>query len=225
MCDRAVVPSRSPCTVNGVGPSRADFDRRADHGMRDLLLASLPGHPMTTPRIAPGGLRDIGLINNVICAGGAVVTKGNKPNLFTTLGKHRGLFRGWLWFSSKLMPFGVLRRRETELVILRVAHLRACEYEFHHHVHLGRRAGVTGADVERVKIGPDAEGWSPRERVLLRAVQALHERQDIDDATWGAMRAELSEKECIEAVLLVGQYEMLATAVKALRIQPDEFRG
>lgn len=123
------------------------------------------------------------------------------------------------------MPFGVLRRRETELVILRVAHLRACEYEFRHHVHLGRRAGVTSADVERIQIGPDADGWSPRERVLLRAVAALHERQDIDDATWDAMRAELSEKECIEVVLLVGQYEMLATAVKALRIQPDEFRG
>lgn len=177
---------------------------------------------MTAPRIAPGGLRDLGLVNHAICAGAAVVTKGSRPNLFTTLGKHRGLFRGWLWFSSKLMPFGALSRRETEIVILRVAHLRACEYELRHHVHLGRRAGVTSADVERVMIGPDAPGWSPREHVLLRAVAALHEHRDIDDATWDAMRAELDERECIEAILLVGQYESLATTIQALRIQPDE---
>ena len=64
------------------------------------------------------------------------------PNLFLTLGRHRKLFRGWLRFAGRLMPGGKLPRRETELVILRVAHLRSCQYEFDHHVHLGRRAGL-----------------------------------------------------------------------------------
>ena len=50
----------------------------------------------------------------------------------------------WLWlgFARRLMPFGKLPRRDTELVILRVAHLRGCDYEWHHHVRLGKRAGV-----------------------------------------------------------------------------------
>lgn len=185
-------------------------------------MTSRSSNDVRTPRVAPGTLREIGFLNDLISLVGAVVTKGQRPHLFTTLGKHRGLFRGWLWFSGRLMPFGKLRRRETELAILRVAHLRSCEYEFRHHVHLSRRAGVTEADVARVAVGPEAEGWSPRERLLLRAVAVLHETKDLDDATWDAMRAEWTEAECIEIVMLVGQYEMLATTIAALRIQPDE---
>jgi alkylhydroperoxidase family enzyme len=53
-------------------------------------------------------------------------------------------------------------RREAGLIILRVAHLRSCEYEFAHHVALSRRAGVHAADVTRVQDGPSAAGRSVR---------------------------------------------------------------
>jgi alkylhydroperoxidase family enzyme len=102
-----------------------------------------------------------------------------------------------------------------------VAHLRDCAYEFEHHIHLGKRAGVTSADVDRVKVGPAADGWTPRERVLLEAVDQLHERQDLDDAVWDAVRAHLDEATTIEFILLVGHYEMLATFITTLRIQTD----
>jgi alkylhydroperoxidase family enzyme len=48
------------------------------------------------------------------------------PTLFLTLGRHHPLFSGWLRFARRLIPGGVLPRRETELVLLRVAHLCAC---------------------------------------------------------------------------------------------------
>lgn len=143
------------------------------------------------------------------------------PNLFLTLARHRRLFRGWLRFAGRLMPRGRLPRRETELAILRVAHLRSCDYEFDHHVRLGRRAGLTDADLKRVVQGPDADGWSPRERALLHAVDRLHRGQDLDDTSWSTLRGHLDERECIELVMLAGHYEMLATTIAALRIQPD----
>jgi AhpD family alkylhydroperoxidase len=152
------------------------------------------------------------------------VTGTEPPNLFLTLGRHRKLFRGWLRFAGRLMPGGTLPRRETELVILRVAHLRGCTYEFDHHVALGRRAGVSEVDVQRVIAGPEAVGWSARERTLLTAVDELHHAQDLSDATWQALRDELSEARLVELVLLVGHYEMLATAIGTLRIQPDRPR-
>jgi alkylhydroperoxidase family enzyme len=60
---------------------------------------------------------------------------------------------------------------------------------------------------------------------LLRAVEALHTTGDLDDATWDAVRAHLDEAQCIELCMLVGHYEMLATTIAALRIQPDPPRG
>jgi AhpD family alkylhydroperoxidase len=179
----------------------------------------------TTPRIKPGDRSAVGLVGWAISTVAGRVGGTTPPNLFLTLGRHRKLFRGWLRFAGRLMPGGMLPRRETELVILRVAHLRQCSYEFDHHVALGRRAGVTAEDVERVMAGPDAAGWSAREQAILRAVDALHHDRDLDDATWDGLRAHLDERKAIELVLLVGHYEMLATAIAALRIQPDRPRG
>jgi AhpD family alkylhydroperoxidase len=177
------------------------------------------------PRIAPGtGPRDVGPFAWGVGRIAGRVAGTNPPNLFLTLGRHPKLFRGWLRFAGRLMPGGVLPRRDTELVILRVAHLRDCAYEFDHHVRLGRRAGVGAADVERVRVGPEADGWSSRERLLLTATDELHADGDVSDPTWEALRGLLGERELIELVFLVGHYEMLATALHTLRVEPDRGR-
>jgi AhpD family alkylhydroperoxidase len=179
---------------------------------------------VTDQRIAPGGRRDVGLLNWGFGRIAGRVAGTEPPKLFMTLGRHRGLFRGWLWFAGRLMPGGKLPRRDTELVILRVAHLRGCEYEFDHHVRLGRRAGVDADDVARVVEGSGAAGWTPRETAILSAVEELHSTGDLADETWGLLRSHLDERSLIELVFLVGHYEMLATAIAALRIQPDAHR-
>ena len=88
-------------------------------------------------------------------------------------------------------------------------------------VRLGRRAKLTPADVERVRQGPDAEGWTPRQRALLRAADELHESRDIGEAAWGPLREHLDDTRTIELCMLVGHYEMLAMTINALGIQPD----
>jgi AhpD family alkylhydroperoxidase len=173
------------------------------------------------PRIAPGSRREVGLPGWAISRVAGRVSGTAPPNLFLTMGRQRKLFRGWLRFAGRLMPGGSLPRRETELVILRVAHLCSCRYEFEHHLKLGRRAGLTDADFARVVDGPDAEGWSPRERAMLEAVDELHRDRDMADSTWTALREHLSEPETVELCLLAGHYEMLATFIGTLRIQPD----
>ncbi len=142
-------------------------------------------------------------------------------HLFSTLGRTGGLFRGWLHFSGRLMPGGKLRRYESELVILRVAHLRQCEYETDHHIRLGRRAGVTADILDRLREGPAAAGWSAKERALLTAVDQLVTTRDLDDATWQSLAEHYDERRLIEIVLLTNQYEGLASTITALRIQTD----
>jgi AhpD family alkylhydroperoxidase len=177
---------------------------------------------VSAQRITPGGRRDVGLFTWGFGRIAGRVAGTGPPNLFMTLGRHRGLFRGWLWFAGRLMPGGKLPRRETELVILRVAHLRSCAYEWEHHVKLGRQAGVREVDVQRVIEGPDAEGWSARERAILDAVDELHATGDLTDVAWDTLRGHLgSDRLLIELVMLVGHYEMLATTITTLRIQPD----
>ena len=174
------------------------------------------------PRIPPGTTRhEVGWTAWVVGRASGWFTGTNPPNLFLTLGRNPRLFRGWLRFASRLMPGGRLPRRETALVILRVAHLRGCAYELEHHRRLGRRAGITDADLARVAEGPSAPGWTARERALLTAADELVRERDLGDGTWQALTRHLDTPRVIELVLLVTHYDMLATTIGALRIEPD----
>jgi len=177
---------------------------------------------MSAPaRIEPGTRAEVGIVSWTIAQVAGRVTGGRPPNLFLTLGRHPALFRGWLRFAGRLMPRGKLPRRETELVILRVAQVRECRYEHEHHVKLGHRAGLSDAEIARVGDGPAAEGWAPREQAALQATDELLANGDVTDETWSRLSGLLDTRELIELVMLVGHYEMLAKAINTLRIQPD----
>ena len=179
--------------------------------------------PAGEPRVAPGSPEEIGRVNALLTSAiGRAAGTREPPHLFTTLARHRRLFRRWLRFAGALMPGGRLPRRDTELVILRVAANCACAYEQRHHERLARRAGLSAAEVARVAEGPDAGGWTGREAALLRAADALHADRTIGDDLWGALRPACSDVELIELCLLVGHYEMLAMTLNSLQVEPDQ---
>ncbi|NKY56515.1 carboxymuconolactone decarboxylase family protein [Nocardia flavorosea] len=175
------------------------------------------------PRIAPGRLRDLGPINWAAWQVLSRASGTSDAQLFSTLGRTGRLFRGWLHFSGMLMPAGRLRRHDSELVILRVAHLRDCAYETDHHIRLGRRAGITPEILDRIRQGAGADGWTDKHRALLTAVDQLVQTRDIDDSTWNHLATYYDDKRLIEIVLLVNQYEGLAATIHTLRIRRDDF--
>ncbi len=171
------------------------------------------------PRIGPGNRRRIGPINAAIVWVIGRASGGRPPNVFTTLARHRGLFRRWLFFASGLMPGGKLPRADTELVILRVSHNTGCEYEWSHHERIAQKAGFSAEEVERVRSGPEAPGWTPRQRLLLRACDEMHADGAIGDETWAQLAAELDDRGLIDVD------GALRTSVKGVYAIGDLVRG
>ncbi|WP_019345146.1 carboxymuconolactone decarboxylase family protein, partial [Mycolicibacterium conceptionense] len=90
-------------------------------------------------RIAPGGFRELGPVNWAIAKLGARAIRAPRFTLMNVLGQHKLLFLAWLPYSGLLLgPLGKLTRQDAELVILRVGHLRDCEYELQQHRRLAR---------------------------------------------------------------------------------------
>lgn len=174
------------------------------------------------PRIPPGDRGEIGVVNDALVRLIGLGAGGGRPNVFATLARHRRLFRRWLAFAGALMPGGRLPRRDSELVILRVAHRCRCDYEWHHHVRLGRLAGLSAEEIEAAQTGPAAAILDQRQRAILCAVDELHDGQDIGEATWQELRrAGLGDDDLVELCLLAGHYTMLAGTLNSLRVQPD----
>jgi AhpD family alkylhydroperoxidase len=177
------------------------------------------------PRIGPGNRRQLGIVNAGVVRLLGLATGGRPPNIFTTLGRHRGLFRRWLWFAGALMPGGKLPREDTELVILRVAHNSGCDYEWGHHERLGKRAGLSAEQIDRVRAGPAAEGWSDRQSVFLAAADEMHAEGRIGDELWARLAGQLDEVRLIELCMLIGHYEMLAMTLNTLQVEPEHRSG
>ena len=89
---------------------------------------------------------------------------------FTVIGQHHLLFLAWLPFCGVLLGLAAsCPRQDAELVILRVGHLRNCEYELQQHRRLARSRGLDAETQARIFEGPDAEGLTDRQRVLITA--------------------------------------------------------
>lgn len=174
----------------------------------------------STPRIPPlaEADRDEQAHELLAQAGGPA---SEATNIFATLVRHPGLFRKWMPFGGKLLA-GKIPARERELLILRTGWNTRAPYEWHQHVRIALAAGVTEDEVERVKLGPDAPGWSPRDAVLLRAADELHDDACITDTTWAALTEHLDERQLVELPMLVGHYHLVAFTLNSLGVQIED---
>ena len=147
--------------------------------------------------------------------------KDGVPRIFRTLVRHPKLLKRWMVFGNHILAKSTLPPRERELLILRIGWLCKAEYEFGQHVRIGRSAGLSDEEIERVGAGPDAPGWSSADATLLRAVDELHSDAFISDVTWQELAERYEVPQLMDVVFTVGQYNMLGMALNSLGVQPE----
>jgi alkylhydroperoxidase family enzyme len=140
-------------------------------------------------------------------------------NIYATVARHPKLAKRWLVFGSHVLGKSTISARERELVILRTGHLCQSAYEWGQHVRIAKAAGISDAEIERIKAGPDAPGWDPFEATLLRATDELRTDSCISDATWQALAARYSEQQLLDLIFAIGQYTMVCMALNSLGVQ------
>ncbi len=172
-------------------------------------------------RIEPGGFRELGPLNWVIAKIGAKTIRAPRFALFNVLGQHHLLFLTFLPYSGMLLGRSKLGLKDAELVILRVAHLRGSEYELQQHRRLARSRGVDAETQARIFEGPDAEGLTDRQRVLITATDEFVITRSVSDQTWKALASYLDRKQLIDFCLLAAQYDGLAATIATLRVPLD----
>lgn len=140
------------------------------------------------------------------------------PSILPLMMVHPALFRLQVTLGVQLLVDGALNPRDRELAILRTAWLCGAPYEWGEHVGFARTAGMTGEEIERITVGPDAPGWTDHERAILTAVAELRADAMISDATWAVLAETLDDKQLIELPILIGQYQAVAYYQNALRL-------
>jgi alkylhydroperoxidase family enzyme len=126
------------------------------------------------------------------------------------------------WGGYELSRRLSVSMRDREIVIDRTCARCGCEYEWGVHV---------AFFAERVGLGPDQlaslvtgsaedDCWTDeRDRLLIRAVDALHDDADIRDRLWAQLRADFSDANLLDVLFLCGWYHAISFVARAARVQ------
>jgi alkylhydroperoxidase family enzyme len=190
--------------------------------VRDQLSPPGGWRIINTPRLPPVERRKAGLISRFILSAVKKYAKIEVTNLWLLMKINPRLLHGMLFFVSKFMPFGDLKRLDTELVILRVAWNCRARYVWGQHVQLGIRAGLSIKDIIRISKGPEAEGWSSKQKALLNACDEFHSSRFVSDSTWNDLARSFDKRILLELLCLLGFYEGFGGVLNSAGLPLDE---
>jgi len=144
---------------------------------------------------------------------------GDSIAVTRTFAQHPKLNAGRARRANFINRVSRLPPRHREMLILRIGWDCQSEYEWAQHVGSVGRARDYGLDPVRIAQGPDADGWDPFERTLLRAVDELHGEMRISDGTWAALAARYDTELMMSAVFTASSYRATSMGLNAFGVQ------
>ena len=102
-----------------------------------------------------------------------------------------------------------------EVAILVVAATLDSEFEWFAHERLARAAGVSEDTIARIAAGREPDG---EDALPYRAARELIHNGDLSDAGFAEVQAQFGTTGCVELVVLIGYYRMLALMLRTFRV-------
>jgi 4-carboxymuconolactone decarboxylase len=147
---------------------------------------------------------------------------GQVLNLFKVLLNHPKLVRNWGRFGNYILQGSTLPPREREIAILRIGWLNEAQYEWEQHVRVGKDAGLTDAEIERITQGPQA-GWNRHDAALVQAADDLFDNSVVSDDTWKVLAETYNTQQMMDLVFSIGQYNLVSWALNSFGVPLDDF--
>ncbi|MEV5647190.1 carboxymuconolactone decarboxylase family protein [Nocardia sp. NPDC052254] len=142
-------------------------------------------------------------------------------NLLGTLARYPALAKAFLTFNGHLLYGSTLSERRRELLVLRVAAVRQCDYEWAQHAILAEIAGIPKEQIEKVRESVPGADWDAIDKALLSAADELLTDGAVSADTWQVLAGEFDENQLMDIVFTIGTYDMLAMALRSFGVEPE----
>jgi len=125
----------------------------------------------------------------------------------------------YIRFKSSLDP------RLRELAILQVGWLAKSEYEFTHHVRIGKEFGVTDEDIAGLIAETDDKPskLEPLAKVMLKGAREMTRDMAMSEATFAEIKRELSNEQMVDLVLTIAFYCAVVRVLATMKIDNEPY--
>src|ERR1700722_3838901 len=120
-------------------------------------------------------------------------------------------------FKSRLDP------RLRELAILQVGWMEKSEYEFTHHVKIGKEFGVTDADIEGLmaETAGKTSAIESLTKAIMKGAREIVRDLAMSDTTFAEIKKELSDEHMTDLVLIIAYYCGVVRVLATMKIDNE----
>ena len=115
--------------------------------------------------------------------------------------------------------------RLRELAILQVGWMEKSEYEFTHHVKIGREFGVTDGDIEGMMAETEGKPSSlePLARLILKGAREMVRELAMSDATFAEIKQQLSNEQMTDLVVTIAFYCAVVRVLATMKMDNEPY--
>jgi 4-carboxymuconolactone decarboxylase len=145
--------------------------------------------------------------------------------LFRTIARNPEVLKNFALNGALIYRNSSLDPLDRETVIHRTCARCGSEYEWGVHAAMfAARVGLGNEQVKATVLGSAMDpAWSPRQRLLVRLVDELHDTSHVSSNLWQEMAALWTESQLLELLVLVGFYHTVAFITNGVGIAQEEF--
>jgi alkylhydroperoxidase family enzyme len=120
--------------------------------------------------------------------------------------------------GSKLEP------RLREIAILVVGYLARVDYEWSHHVKIGKAAGVSHGDIEQLiaRVEGRADTLDAEARAVVDAAREMTVDGQVSDATFQLLQRFLDNERLVDLVVTMGHYNGIVRVLRTLQVDVED---
>jgi alkylhydroperoxidase family enzyme len=141
------------------------------------------------------------------------------PTVYRLLLHSPSMLEGWVHLSNEVRFNSRLEAPLRESLILLVAHLTGCDYEWNHHRPLALAAGVAEPAIAGIRGWPELAGVPAEHRAYLEFAGALITRSPVADLDLAPWLRTADPQLVIEAAMTTSYYLGLAHLILALDLR------
>jgi alkylhydroperoxidase family enzyme len=144
-------------------------------------------------------------------------------NLTRLLVNSPGMAKAFGGIGTYIRHGSTLDPRLRELAILQVGWMERSEYEFTHHVKIGKEFGVTDADIEGLFLETEGKpsALEPLARAVLRGAREMVRDIGMSDATFAEIKQHLSSEHMTDLVLTIAFYCAVVRVLATMKIDNE----
>lgn len=145
-------------------------------------------------------------------------------NLIRLLAHSPGMARSMKGLGDYIRHHSTLDARLRELAILQIGYSSRSEYEYSHHVKIGRGFGVTDDDLRwlAAETAGQPNGFGAIEKLVLRAARETMSLPKLPQSTFSDLREHFSAEHLVDLIVTMGVYVGIVRILAAFEMDVEE---